>query len=79
MISKDEIAGIVEDYDRLKLRIGMTASHSALDICDGLLKRVSRLLLIVKKEGIKHMQITSKPRDQPPAELLEEWLTKDNT
>ena len=35
MISKDEIAGIVEDYDRLKLRIGMTASHSALDICDG--------------------------------------------
>ena len=35
MITKDEIAGIVEDYDRLKLRIGMTASHSALDICDG--------------------------------------------
>jgi 5-formaminoimidazole-4-carboxamide-1-(beta)-D-ribofuranosyl 5'-monophosphate synthetase len=35
MISKDEIAAIVEEYDRLKLRIGMTASHSALDICDG--------------------------------------------
>ena len=35
MIEKDEIAGIIEDYTRLKLRIGMTASHSALDICDG--------------------------------------------
>ena len=35
MLSKDEIAAIVEDYDRMKLRIGMTASHSALDICDG--------------------------------------------
>jgi len=35
MIGKDEIAGIIEDYDRLKLNVGMTASHSALDICDG--------------------------------------------
>ena len=35
MLSKDEIAGIVDEYDRMKLRIGMTASHSALDICDG--------------------------------------------
>ena len=35
MISKDEISGIIEEYERLKLRIGMTASHSALDICDG--------------------------------------------
>ena len=35
MIGKDKIAGIIEDYERLKLRVGMTASHSALDICDG--------------------------------------------
>jgi len=35
MILRDEIAGILENYQRLKLRIGMTASHSALDICDG--------------------------------------------
>ena len=34
MLSKEEIAAIVDDYDRMKLRIGMTASHSALDICD---------------------------------------------
>ena len=35
MIGKDAIAEMIEDYDRLKLRVGMTASHSALDICDG--------------------------------------------
>ena len=35
MIARDEIASIIEDYERMKLRIGMTASHSALDICDG--------------------------------------------
>ena len=35
MSGKDAIAEIIEDYDRLKLRVGMTASHSALDICDG--------------------------------------------
>ena len=35
MIDRDAIAKIVEQYDRMKLRIGMTASHSALDICDG--------------------------------------------
>ena len=35
MLSKDNIAELVEDYDLMKLRIGMTASHSALDICDG--------------------------------------------
>ena len=35
MISQQNIGEILEDYDQLKLRIGMTASHSALDICDG--------------------------------------------
>ncbi len=35
MVSHDDIAAIIEGYDSLKLRIGMTASHSALDICDG--------------------------------------------
>ena len=34
MIDKDDIAQIVEDYDRLNYE-SMTVSHSALDICDG--------------------------------------------
>ena len=40
MITRDDIAGIVENYDRMKLRVGMTASHSALDICDGAIEEV---------------------------------------
>jgi 5-formaminoimidazole-4-carboxamide-1-(beta)-D-ribofuranosyl 5'-monophosphate synthetase len=35
MIEHSDIQEILEEYDRMKLRIGMTASHSALDICDG--------------------------------------------
>lgn len=35
MLDGDEIGAVVAGYDRLKLRVGMTASHSALDICDG--------------------------------------------
>ncbi|DAC13002.1 MAG TPA: DUF1246 domain-containing protein, partial [Candidatus Poseidoniales archaeon] len=35
MIERSEIAKILENYERLRLRIGVTASHSALDICDG--------------------------------------------
>jgi len=35
MIEQSEIKTILEDYDQLRLRIGMTASHSALDLCDG--------------------------------------------
>jgi len=35
MINQQDIGVILEDYDQMKLRIGMTASHSALDICDG--------------------------------------------
>ncbi|HIA25231.1 MAG TPA: formate--phosphoribosylaminoimidazolecarboxamide ligase family protein [Candidatus Poseidoniales archaeon] len=35
MIESSDISEILDNYDRMKLRIGMTASHSALDICDG--------------------------------------------
>jgi len=35
LIESSDISEILNDYDRMKLRVGMTASHSALDICDG--------------------------------------------
>jgi len=35
LIESSDISEILDNYDRMKLRIGMTASHSALDICDG--------------------------------------------
>jgi len=73
MISRDKIAGIIEEYDRLKLRIGMTASHSALDICDGAIEEGFPTVAYCK-EG-RHMQITSKPIEQILEELFVEWLT----
>ena len=35
MIDRKQIQDIVNDYDTDKLKIGMVASHSALDVCDG--------------------------------------------
>ncbi len=35
MINRKQIQDIVNDYDTEKLKIGMVASHSALDVCDG--------------------------------------------
>lgn len=35
MIDRKKIQDIVDDYDTDKLKIGMVASHSALDVCDG--------------------------------------------
>ena len=35
MISREKIFEVVERYDLDKAKIGMVASHSALDVCDG--------------------------------------------
>jgi len=35
MLSRQEIAKELEKYDFSKAKIGMVASHSALDVCDG--------------------------------------------
>jgi 5-formaminoimidazole-4-carboxamide-1-(beta)-D-ribofuranosyl 5'-monophosphate synthetase len=35
LIDRDRIIGIVEGYDLSRAKIGMVASHSALDVCDG--------------------------------------------
>ena len=65
MVSHDEIATIIEDYDRLKLRIGMTASHSALDICDGAIE-----------EGFPTVAYCQKGRDKTYGEYFRTQRTK---
>ena len=59
MLSKEEIGAIVDDYDRMKLRIGMTASHSALDICDGAIEEGSfyESLLFMKSLSLSNIVI----------------------
>ena len=64
MIGKDEIAAIIEDYDRLKLRVGMTASHSALDICDGAIE-----------EGFPTVAYCQKGRDKTYSEYFKTQRT----
>ena len=75
MISRDKIAGIIEEYDRLKLRIGMTASHSALDICDGAIEEGFPTVAYCKEGRHKTYANYFKPTEQIPEELSVEWLT----
>ncbi len=35
MLPQSEIASVLEGYDLSQAKIGMIASHSALDVCDG--------------------------------------------
>src|SRR4030042_763756 len=44
MIDRDRIIGIAEGYDLEKAKIGMVASHSALDVCDGAVEEGFRTL-----------------------------------
>ena len=54
MIGSQDIREIIDEYDQLKLRIGMTASHSALDICDGAIE-----------EGFPTVAYCQKGREKP--------------
>ncbi len=53
MIDRDRIFQIVDDYDLKKAKIGMVASHSALDVCDGAVE-----------EGFKTLGICQEGRDR---------------
>jgi len=44
LINKDKILGVLEGYDLEKAKIGMVASHSALDVCDGAVEEGFRTL-----------------------------------
>ena len=79
MIGKDEIAGMIEDYDRLKLRVGMTASHSALDICDGAIEEGFPTVAYCQKEETRLTLNISKLNEPFLVELEEEWLTKQSS
>ena len=43
MIDRDTILGKLEAYDPEKIKIGVLASHSALDVCDGAVEEGFRL------------------------------------
>ena len=51
MLPQSEIVKVLEGYDLSKAKIGMIASHSALDVCDG-----------AKDEGFETFAYTQKGR-----------------
>ena len=46
MIDRNEITSILNDYDTEKIAIGLVASHSALDTCDGAVDEGFRTFLV---------------------------------
>ncbi|RKX48591.1 MAG: 5-formaminoimidazole-4-carboxamide-1-(beta)-D-ribofuranosyl 5'-monophosphate synthetase, partial [Thermotoga sp.] len=46
MISRKEIQKIVEEYDLQDVKIGVIASHSALDVCDGAVEEGFRTIAV---------------------------------
>lgn len=49
MISRDRVLSALEEYDLKKAKIGMVASHSALDVCDGAVEEGFRTLGICQE------------------------------
>jgi 5-formaminoimidazole-4-carboxamide-1-(beta)-D-ribofuranosyl 5'-monophosphate synthetase len=49
LISREKIFEVVERYDLKKAKIGMVASHSALDVCDGAVEEGFRTLGICQE------------------------------
>ncbi len=53
MIDRKEIQEIIQGYDTNNITVGMTASHSALDVCDG-----------AAEEGLPTMAVCQKGREK---------------
>jgi 5-formaminoimidazole-4-carboxamide-1-(beta)-D-ribofuranosyl 5'-monophosphate synthetase len=49
MIEKDQIIEVLKEYDLSKAKLGMIASHSALDVCDGAIEEGFETLVICQK------------------------------
>lgn len=49
MISRDEVLGNLEKYDLKKTKIGVVASHSALDTCDGAISEGFHTVAVCQK------------------------------
>jgi 5-formaminoimidazole-4-carboxamide-1-(beta)-D-ribofuranosyl 5'-monophosphate synthetase len=49
MIERDQIIEVLKEYDLKKTKLGMIASHSALDVCDGATEEGFETLVICQK------------------------------
>ncbi len=70
MISRDRIFEIVEGYDLKKAKIGMVASHSALDVCDGAVEEGFRTVGICQEGREKTYARFFKSQRDPSGKVL---------
>lgn len=66
MISRDEVLGNLEKYDLKKAKIGVVASHSALDTCDGAVS-----------EGFETVAVCQKGRENTFARYFKAFRDQD--
>jgi 5-formaminoimidazole-4-carboxamide-1-(beta)-D-ribofuranosyl 5'-monophosphate synthetase len=68
MLPQSEIASILEGYDLSKAKIGMVASHSALDLCDG-----------AKDEGFRTVAVCQRGRERTYSEYFRAHYDAEGT
>ena len=66
MIDRDTILGKLEAYDPEKIKIGVLASHSALDVCDGAVE-----------EGFRTLALCQEGRDSAYTKYFKAYREKD--
>ena len=66
MIDRDTILGKLEAYDPEKIKIGVLASHSALDVCDGAVE-----------EGFRTLAVCQEGRDSAYTKYFKAYREKD--
>jgi len=70
LISRERVFDIVEKYDLKKAKIGMIASHSALDVCDGAVEEGFRTVGICQEGREKTYARFFKSQRDPSGKVL---------
>ncbi|MCG7844077.1 MAG: DUF1297 domain-containing protein, partial [Methanomassiliicoccales archaeon] len=68
MIDRDTILGNLKSYDPKKIKIGVLASHSALDVCDGAVE-----------EGFRTLAVCQEGRDTAYSKYFKAYREKDGS
>ncbi|NMG82662.1 MAG: DUF1246 domain-containing protein, partial [Methanosarcinales archaeon] len=68
MIERSHITGCLDDYDYEKIKIGVLASHSAIDVCDGAIE-----------EGFHTVAVCQKGRDKTYSKYFRSKRSNDGT
>ncbi len=62
MIDRERVVKVLEDYDEGAVSVGMIASHSALDVCDG-----------AAEEGLRTIAVCERGREAPYTRYFRAW------